>query len=34
MSPAMCQTIEIRSTTPKVRDGHGFYPAVPVIFQR
>jgi hypothetical protein len=33
-SPAMCQTIEIRRTTPEVRDGHGFYPAIPVIFQR
>jgi hypothetical protein len=33
-SPAMCRTIEVPRTTPEVRDGHGFYPAIPVIFQR
>jgi hypothetical protein len=33
-APAMCQTIEIPRTTPDVRDGHGIYPAIPVIFQR
>ena len=33
-APAMCQTIEIRRTRPEVRDGHGLYPAVPLIFQR
>jgi hypothetical protein len=31
-SPAMCRTIEIPRTTPEVREGHGFYPAIPVIF--
>ena len=33
-SPAMCQTIEIPRTTPEMRDGHGRYPAIPLIFQR
>lgn len=33
-APTMCQTIEIPRTTPKVRDGHGIYPAIPLIFQR
>jgi len=33
-SPATCQTIEIPRTTPEVRDGHGVYPAIPVIVQR
>jgi tRNA A-37 threonylcarbamoyl transferase component Bud32 len=33
-APAMCQTIEIPRTTPVVRDGHGIYPAMPVIFPR
>jgi hypothetical protein len=33
-SPAMCQTIEIPRTTPEVRDGHGIYRAIPLIFQR
>jgi hypothetical protein len=33
-SPALCQTIEIPSTTPEARDGHGSYPAIPVIVQR
>ncbi|HMG21187.1 MAG TPA: carboxypeptidase-like regulatory domain-containing protein, partial [Kofleriaceae bacterium] len=33
-SPAMCRTIEIPRTTPQVRDGHGIYPAIPVIFPR
>jgi hypothetical protein len=33
-SPAMCRTIEIPRTTPEVRDGHGIYPAIPVVFQR
>jgi len=31
---AICQTIEIPRTTPEVRDGHGGYPAIPVIVQR
>jgi predicted Ser/Thr protein kinase len=33
-APAICQTIEIPRTTPEVRDGHGIYPAIPVVFQR
>jgi hypothetical protein len=33
-SSAMCQTIAIPRTTPEVREGHGIYPAIPVIFQR
>jgi len=33
-SPAICQTIEIPRTTPVVRDGHGIYPAIPLIFHR
>ena len=33
-SPAMCRTIEVPRTTPEVRDGHGLYPAIPLIFQR
>jgi hypothetical protein len=33
-SPAICQTIEIPRTTPAVREGHGIYPAIAVIFQR
>jgi hypothetical protein len=33
-SPATCQTIEIPRTTPEVRDGHGIYPAIPLMFQR
>jgi hypothetical protein len=33
-SPASCQTIAIPRTTPEVRDGHGLYPAIPLIFQR
>lgn len=33
-SPALCQTIEIPRTPPEVRDGHGRYPAIPLIFQR
>jgi predicted Ser/Thr protein kinase len=33
-APAMCQTIEIPRTRPEVRDGHGIYSAIPVIFQR
>jgi hypothetical protein len=33
-APTMCQTIEIPRTTPEVRDGHGIYPAIPLIFQR
>jgi hypothetical protein len=33
-SPAMCRTIEIPRTTPEARDGHGRYPAIPLIFQR
>ncbi|HET7505711.1 MAG TPA: hypothetical protein VFK02_32045 [Kofleriaceae bacterium] len=33
-SPATCQTIAIPRTTPEVRDGHGVYPAIPVIFPR
>jgi hypothetical protein len=33
-SPATCQAIEIPRTTPEVRDGHGLYPAIPLIFQR
>ncbi|HEX3482960.1 MAG TPA: serine/threonine-protein kinase, partial [Kofleriaceae bacterium] len=33
-APTMCQTIEISRITPDVRDGHGIYPAIPVIFQR
>jgi len=32
--PAICRTIEIPRTTPEVRDGHGRYPAIPLIFQR
>jgi hypothetical protein len=33
-SPAICQAIEIPRTAPEVRDGHGRYPALPLIFQR
>jgi len=33
-SPAICQTIAIPRTTPEIRDGHGLYPAIPVIVQR
>jgi hypothetical protein len=33
-SPASCQTIAIPRTTPEIREGHGIYPAIPVIFQR
>jgi hypothetical protein len=33
-SPAICQTIKIPRTAPEVRDGHGRYPAIPLIFQR
>jgi serine/threonine-protein kinase len=33
-SPASCQTIAIRKTAPNVRDGHGLYPAIPLIFPR
>jgi hypothetical protein len=33
-SPAICQTIEIPGTPPEVREGHGIYPAIPMIFQR
>jgi hypothetical protein len=33
-SRAVCRTLEIPRTTPEIRDGHGFYPSIPVIFQR
>ena len=33
-SRAICQAIEIPRMTPVVRDGHGIYPAIPVVFQR
>jgi hypothetical protein len=33
-SLATCQTIEIPRVTREVRDGHGIYPAIPLIFQR
>jgi hypothetical protein len=33
-SPVNCQMIEIPRTTPEVRDGHGIYPAIPVVFPR
>ena len=33
-SPTVCQTIAIPRTTPELRDGHGRYPAIPLIFQR
>jgi hypothetical protein len=33
-SLATCHTIEIPRTTPQIRDGHGIYPAIPVIFPR
>jgi hypothetical protein len=33
-SPATCQAIEIPRTTPEVRNGHGRYRAIPLIFQR
>jgi hypothetical protein len=33
-SPAICQTTTIPRTTPEIRDGHGLYPGIPLIFQR
>ena len=33
-APVMCQTIEVPTTRPEVRDGHGIYSVIPVIFRR